>query len=188
MKLILFIFFQIALFLLPDATHQATLSASIGSFSTTFPHSTNIENNAAPRPKRIKQLTNRKNWHWASIIALLFVGLCIGFASLLFAGPATIVYWIIAICSPFISFIFAWIAFNAHKDIAENYVENRTNWYVIMFVTCLIYILMGILTIMLPILFFLSIMSGYFYTGNGFLGLFRMWENPPRIPPYPTKP
>lgn len=188
MKLILFIFFQIALFLLPDTVSQATLNASTGSYSATFSHTTSIKNSASPRPKRIKQLTMRKNWHWASIIALLFVALCIGFASLLFAGPASIVYWIIAVCSPFISFIFAWVAFNAHKDIVENYVENRTNWYVIMFVTCLIYLLMGIVTIMLPILFILSIMSGYFYVGNGFFNLWRMWENPPRIPPYPPKP
>lgn len=127
-----------------------------------------------------------RHWHLMTFFAVLFMA---AFGFLLYASlhlsPA-LLYWIFASLSPFIAYLFAWLAYKKCEEMPEKFNGNQINWFIIAIVTVLIYILMVAITVLVPILFILSIIYG---NGSGIdlFGLWSMWENPPKIPTFPRR-
>jgi len=182
-------------------THAASPSVKVEVYSSDYPlfaSNNKLKKNlfqakkgqqtALPRPKNNSRIIPAtRHWHWMTGLAVLF---SIAFVASLYAligSVPTVLYWVAVLTTPFLAYLFAWLAYKKCENAPEKFKGNQFNWFIIAIVTGIIYLLMALTTVLVPILFVL----GIFYGGGTYVpdlfGLRSMWENPPKIPPFPKK-
>lgn len=156
---------------------------------TGFFHKKTTQQAVSPRPKNTQKLMPpfRQHWHWTTGLAvLLSIAFFACLYSLLFGIPSLLL-WIGVFATPFLAYLFAWMAYKKCENDPMRFNGNKFNWFIIAIVTVFIYALMILATVLVPLLFILSL----FYGGGTYIpdlfGVWSMWENPPKIPPFPRR-
>jgi hypothetical protein len=147
-----------------------------------------IQKAASPRPKNIQRIIpSSRHWHWMTGLAvLLSIAFFACLYSLLFGIPS-LLFWIGVFTTPFLAYLFAWLAYKKCENEPERFKGNQFNWFIIAIVTGIIYILMALTTVLVPLLFILSLVYGGGMYMPDLFGLWSMWNNPPKIPLFPKR-